>query len=134
MVRARTGGRLAKSVGFAAAPAVVGAGDALVDLLPDILAHVVDVDRPRAGLDREGERIAQAEVVDELVDAGGRPHERVVGRDEMPDRCVVSCRDAAIESGYVDAELLAQEVGKGLGDPVGASPWLKVCVLSPTPA
>ena len=125
---------MAEAVGVAAAPAEVGAGDALVDLLPGRLAHVVDEDRPGAGLDRERERVAQAEGVDELVDAGGRPHERVVGRDQVPDRGVVARRDAPVECADVDAELLAQEVGEGLRDPVGVPPWVKVCTLSPASA
>ena len=122
VIDARAGGRLAEPVGVAAAPAEVGAGDALVDLLPGVLAHVVDEDRPGAGLDRERVRVAQAEGVDELIDAGGRPHERVVGRDQVPDRGVVARRDAAVERADVDAELLAQEVGEGLRDPVGVPP------------
>src|SRR5262249_14925727 len=67
----------------------------------------------------EGEGIAQAEGVDELVDAGGSPHERVVGRDQVPDTSVVARRGALVEGADVDAELLAQEVGEGLRDTVG---------------
>ncbi len=40
-------------------PAVVGAGESLVDLFPGRLAHVVDQDPAGAGLDGEGERVAQ---------------------------------------------------------------------------
>src|SRR5262249_54841028 len=59
-------------------PAVVGAGDALVDLLPARLAHVVDEDAARAGLHREGERVAQAQRPDGTVLARGPGEERVV--------------------------------------------------------
>src|SRR3954469_13208640 len=41
VVSARAGGRLAEPIGVAAAPAVIAAGDAAVDLFPGILAHVV---------------------------------------------------------------------------------------------
>jgi hypothetical protein len=113
---------MAKAVSAAAAPAEVGARDAPVDLLPGRLAHVVDEDRSGAGLDRERVRVAQAEGVDELVDTGGRPHERVAGRDQVPDSGVVACRDARVERADVDAELLAQEVGEGLRGPVSLPP------------
>src|SRR5262245_7301406 len=66
MVRARPGGGLAEPVGIPAAPAVVAACDALVDLLPGVLADVVDEDLPRAGLNCKGERVAQAEGEDQL--------------------------------------------------------------------
>ena len=92
VIHARAGGRLAEAVGVAAAPAEVGAGRAPVDLLPGVLADVVDEDRPGARLHRERERVAQAECVDELVNAGGGPDERVVGRNQMPDRRVVPRR------------------------------------------
>ena len=49
---------------------------------------------------------------------GRRAHERVVGRDQVADRGVVAGRQAAVERGDVDPELLAQEVREGLRDPV----------------
>ena len=62
-------------------PAIVGAGEALVDLLPGVLAHVVDEDPPRARLHGERERIAQAECPDGAVLAPGRGEEGVIRGD-----------------------------------------------------
>ena len=59
-------------------PAVVGASDAVVDLLPGVLADVIDEDAARSRLNPEGERIAQAQRPDGSVVAGGRGIEGVV--------------------------------------------------------
>src|SRR5271156_3658578 len=48
-------------------PAVVGSSESLVDFFPGPLPHVVDHDPARAGLDGEGERVAQAECPDRPV-------------------------------------------------------------------
>ncbi len=78
-------------------PAVVRAGDAVVDLLPRALADVVDEHPAGAGLERERERITQAVGPDRAVLTGGRGVERVVRRD----RAV-----------RVDAEDLPEQVGE----------------------
>ena len=62
-------------------PAVVRAGPAEVDLLPDPEADVVDEHQPAARLKREGERIAQAQRPDGAVLARGRREKRIVRRD-----------------------------------------------------
>src|SRR5262249_31768333 len=64
-------------------PAVVGPGRQVVDLLPGPLPHVVDEDGPGPRVHGEGERVAEAQRVDELVDAGGLPDERVVAGDQL---------------------------------------------------
>src|SRR5262249_53120034 len=94
----------------------------LVDLLPQILPNVVDVDLRRGALHGKGVRVAEAEDVDELVDPGGDPHERVVARDEVPYGGVVPSGHAAVELGHVDANQLAQEAGQRLRDTVSGAP------------
>ena len=101
--------RIAEAVGVSAAPAVVAAGDGVVDLFPGIFADVVDQDASRARLDRERERVAQAEHVNQLVDAGGGADERIVGGNQVSDGDVVAGGDAAVELRDVDAQLLAQQ-------------------------
>ena len=79
----KIGERKRGSVGrsFRVGPAVVGAGDAVVDLLPGVLADVVDEHPAGAGLEGEGERVAQAERPDRAVRACCGVEERIDGGD-----------------------------------------------------
>ena len=57
---------------FRQRPAIVGAGDALVDLLPGVLPDVVDQHASTAGFERERKRIAQPERPDRAIDPARR--------------------------------------------------------------
>ena len=80
-------------------PPVVRSGDAVVDLLPGVLAHIIDEHAAGAGMEREVERVAEPESPDRRVGAGCA-EERVVSRDR-PVR--------------VDPEHLAEPGGQRLG-------------------
>jgi hypothetical protein len=103
--RVRIESRIAGSRGplqvqsFADRPPVVRAGDAVVDLLPGVLPHIVDEDASGKRLHRERERIAQTQRPD--LPAGARhADERIV----RWDRTVL-----------VDAQDLSEEVPEVLG-------------------
>src|SRR5262249_11888727 len=66
---------------FGIGPAVVRTSDAVVDLLPGILADVIDEHSPRAGLNGERERVAQTKRPDRTILAGGRVEEWIVDRN-----------------------------------------------------
>ncbi len=77
----RTAVRRVTGVSLGVGPAVVGAGDGVVDLLPEVRADVVDERPTGCGLHRERKRIAKAQEPDRFVDSGCGRVERVVGGD-----------------------------------------------------
>jgi hypothetical protein len=65
-----------------------------------------------AGLDVKGVRVAQAERVDKLIDAGrALADEWVVRGDDVPDYVIVAESSVAV---HVDAEELSKQVAEGL--------------------
>src|SRR5207253_1312213 len=75
--RSAEGGVRGRPLG--ARPAIVGAGHALVDFLPGVLANVVDKHSPRAWLESKGERVAQSQRPNGAVRSRGRVEKRIVG-------------------------------------------------------
>src|SRR6185436_11121567 len=96
--RAAIGG--SGGVALGRGPAVVGAGDAVVNLFPGALADVVDEHPAGPRLKIEGEGVAKAKSPYSSVHASSGVVERVIERD------------GAVR---VEAEDLAQQVVQGLG-------------------
>ena len=98
---AAVGGRVGRAVPLAHVPAVVGAGLAVVDLLPRVLAHVVDEEAGAGGVRVEGEpeRVAQPPGEGLLADrprraAAGRVAARAVPRPGTG--CPAGCRRSCV--------------------------------------
>src|SRR5581483_1249529 len=127
--RRRTG----RAVSLANVPSVVGARCAEVDLLPNVLSHVVDVEARGRSVRIEGdaERIAQAPRVGLLAYRPGRggavvaarraaARERVAGRDaaggrdteHLADECVAVAR-CVVRPGAAAAGIVATAVADG---------------------
>ena len=71
--------RIAKP--FAGGPGIVRPCDPVVDFFPSVLSDIVNEHPANARLNREGERIAQAQRPDGAVGARSRVVERIIRRD-----------------------------------------------------
>src|SRR5260370_38536495 len=77
--RGRGVARLSKT--FAIWPAIIGAGNAIIDFLPATLADVVDENSTCSWLDCEGKGIPDPQRPNRPVLAGRRAVERIAGRN-----------------------------------------------------
>ena len=75
------GGVGRSAVPFAGGPAIVLAGDSIVDFFPSRLSHVVDEHAPSPGLKSKREWVAKAQCPDRTIHTGCRCVEWIVRRD-----------------------------------------------------